>query len=158
MSKERLCIYVAGPFTAKDIDGILKNLDNAIQAGNAVVKRGHHPYIPHLNYYMTANASNPFFAGRSDIDEQNDRRWVDVDAPWVLLCDAIYIMPQAYEKPVGSYPCSECQASKIGRCGYHLTWKSKGAKHEYENAVARGTRVFWSIDDIPKAPEWEGTH
>jgi hypothetical protein len=141
MSKERLCIYIAGPFTAKDLDGIMKNLDNAIRAGNAVIQRGHHPYVPHLTYYMAASDSNPFGHG---LEGQNDRRWIDVDAPWVLMCDAIYVMPTAYKWNYDVFSEGE------------RVWLSRGAKHEYEEAVKRGMTVYWSIDDIPKAPDWEG--
>lgn len=135
-SINRLKIYVAGPFSAPTMEGILANIDRAIKAGNDVVRKGHHPYIPHLNFYQAAHESSPYGTG---LASQNDRRWIDVDAPWVLACDAIYITPSSYEDKDGE-----------------RIWKSRGAKHEYEQALKTGKLVFMKLDEIPQLPDFEG--
>ena len=144
--KKRLLVYVAGPFSAPTEQGILVNLDRAILAANTVIARGHHPYLPHLTYYNAAHWSNPFGSGLAG---QNDRRWIDVDAPWVLLCDAIYIMPTAYESKT---------VTENGATYTERVWKSRGAMHEYQEALKAGRKIFWSVEELPEAPPWEGQH
>ena len=43
-----LLIYIAGPYTASDRQGIDRNVNRAIDVGIEIFNKGHFPYVPHL--------------------------------------------------------------------------------------------------------------
>ena len=57
-------IYVAGPYTPKNCDLhdasriAMKNVDKAIEVGNALIEKGHFPFIPHLSHYVHVHHSS----------------------------------------------------------------------------------------------------
>src|SRR6266436_7940485 len=81
MSKP-LRIYIAGPYTAQDHDGHESNTHRAIDAGIAVFRKGHYPYIPHLTHYVDLRAKGT----------GTNLTWADYiawDMPWLDMCDAL---------------------------------------------------------------------
>lgn len=77
-----LRIYIAGPYTAPDPEGLEKNTHRAIDAGITVFEKGHFPYIPHLTHYVDLRAAH----------NQKTLTWSDYiawDLPWLDLCDAL---------------------------------------------------------------------
>ena len=51
MSKP-LLIYVAGPYTAERRADRRNNTERAMDAGLALVAKGHYPVVPHLTHYL----------------------------------------------------------------------------------------------------------
>lgn len=77
-----LRIYIAGPYTAPDKKGLETNTLRAIDAGIAVFRKGHFPYIPHLTHYVDLRATE----NRTTLTWSDYISW---DTPWLDLCDAI---------------------------------------------------------------------
>jgi uncharacterized protein DUF4406 len=71
-------IYVAGPYTKGDV---AINVRNAIEAGNALLKAGHAPYIPHLTHFWHLVYPGPY------------EQWLALDLHWVRQCDALLRLP-----------------------------------------------------------------
>src|SRR5688572_14477432 len=49
-------IYVAGPYTAPTPAAVEANVARAIDAGLALARAGHEPFIPHLAHYLELRA------------------------------------------------------------------------------------------------------
>ena len=81
MSKS-LRIYIAGPYTAADQNGHELNTLRAIDAGIAIFKKGHLPYIPHLTHYVDMRAKQTGIR----LEWSDYIKW---DMPWLELCDAL---------------------------------------------------------------------
>jgi hypothetical protein len=77
-----LRIYVAGPYTSPDENGLELNTHRAIDAGLSVFQKGHYPYIPHLTHYVDIRAK----AGRIELSWSDYIKW---DLPWLDVCDAL---------------------------------------------------------------------
>lgn len=67
-------IYIAAPYTKGDV---AKNVRRAIEAAEAVVRKGHTPYIPHLSHFWHLVAPHP-------VDF-----WYAYDLEWLAVCDAV---------------------------------------------------------------------
>ena len=94
-----LKIYIAGPilgeykdrkhedvpYALHEVTRIMNlNVQKAIQAAIQVMKFGHFPFLPHLNYYLHIN---------SDTEFPRDY-WLQWDNTWLDLCDALlYLAP-----------------------------------------------------------------
>jgi hypothetical protein len=50
-------IYIAGPYSSHDHAAVDTNVTAAIDAGIAVLKRGHVPFIPHLSHFVDLRAT-----------------------------------------------------------------------------------------------------
>ncbi len=81
MSKP-LRIYVAGPYTALDRNDHEANTQKAIDAGIAIFRKGHIPYVPHLTHYVDLRAKQTGIKLA-----WND--YIEWDMPWLDLCDAL---------------------------------------------------------------------
>ena len=66
-------VYIAGPYTKGDV---ALNVRSAIEAGDAVLKAGHLPFIPHLCHYW-----HTIFPGRYE-------QWTAYDLGWLPVCEA----------------------------------------------------------------------
>ncbi len=71
-------IYVAGPYSKGDV---AVNVKNAVFAADIIVAKGHTPYIPHLTHFWHMLSPRPYGF------------WLDYDAEWLTLCDALYRIP-----------------------------------------------------------------
>jgi len=112
---ESMRIYVAGPYTAADAKGHEINTSRAIDAGIAIYRKGHFPYVPHLTHFVDLRAK------RTGVK----LGWADYiawDMPWLEVCDALLYLG-----------------------------KSKGADLELERASRLGKRIFYSLEQIPRA-------
>lgn len=49
-------IYVAGPFSDRSEQAVLKNVMIAVDAGWELLRRGHDALVPHLNYWLDQRA------------------------------------------------------------------------------------------------------
>ena len=94
-----LKIYIAGPilgeykdrkhedvpYALHEVTRIMNlNVQKAIQAAIQVMKFGHFPFLPHLNYYLHIN---------SDTEFPRDY-WLQSDNTWPDFCDALlYLAP-----------------------------------------------------------------
>lgn len=81
-------IYIAGPYTAKNYNGHEANTLRAIDAGIAVFRKGHVPYVPHLTHYVDLRAKQ---AGIKMT--WND--YIKWDLPWLDLCDALLYLDKS---------------------------------------------------------------
>lgn len=99
-------LYIAGPIT---IGRKLDNLRNAIEAAEQAVRRGWEPYVPHLNMVWEL-----FF-------EHPHAWWMDLDRPWLRVCDAILRLPG----------------------------ESRGADEEVRLAIEAGKPIFWGLAELP---------
>ena len=90
MSREKkesvvlMLIYVAGPFTSPTEDGIEANIRAAIDAGIAIVDRGHWPMIPHLNRLIDLRYEE---TGR---ERPGWHFWMAFTNAQLLACDALF--------------------------------------------------------------------
>lgn len=81
----RLKIYVAGPYTAPDDAAVEANVRKAIDAGIAILKRGHYPFIPHLTHFVDKRSA----------EVKAGLRWEDYlvwDRAWLEDCDALLFL------------------------------------------------------------------
>lgn len=80
-------IYIAGPYSADTPAEVDANVQRAIDAGIAVIKKGHVPYIPHLSHWVDKRASE--LNQPITWDE-----WMEIDSVWLSACDALlYLAP-----------------------------------------------------------------
>lgn len=75
---KKLRVYIAGPLTAGDR---MANIKQAILAGDAVLKAGHIPFIPHLNSFWEMLCYN------------SPDTWLEWDFAWLHLCDCLIRLP-----------------------------------------------------------------
>lgn len=71
-------VYIAGPYTGGSVTA---NVRFAIQAGDAVLKAGHCPYIPHLNHLWDLVCPGSY------------SQWLNLDLNWLPLCDVLIRLP-----------------------------------------------------------------
>ena len=78
-------IYVAGPYTASSESEIQQNVNNAIDAGIEVYKKGHFPYLPHLTHWIELRSKQT----------NKGLKWEDyleMDRSWLENCDALLFL------------------------------------------------------------------
>lgn len=75
-------IYIAGPYTADSEQVIERNVQTAIDAGIALVLRGHAPFIPHLTHFVDQRCREIGIAIHWDT-------YLTWDLEWLELCDAV---------------------------------------------------------------------
>ena len=71
-------IYIAGPYTKGDQ---MQNVRTAIDAAEALVVKGHTPFIPHLSAFWHLVAPHPV------------EFWYAYDLEWLAVCDAVLRLP-----------------------------------------------------------------
>ncbi len=88
--KNKLRIYVAGPYTPENSDGhdavriAHKNVQNAIKTGIKLIEKGHIPFIPHLMHFVHLETIKPL----------SKDFYYNYDMEWLKYCNAlIYIGP-----------------------------------------------------------------
>jgi len=83
----KLKIYVAGPYSASSEHERELNTRRAIDAGLALFKLGHAPFIPHLTHYVDLQAHRTGVAMTWD-------DYIRLDLAWLDVCDALlYLGP-----------------------------------------------------------------
>lgn len=71
-------IYVAGPYAH---GAPARNVRRAIDAAEALLARGHHPFVPHLNHFW--HARHP-----------HDRAvWLALDLAWLPFAEGVLRLP-----------------------------------------------------------------
>ena len=82
---EKLKIYVAGPYQPKncslhDASRVAqRNTDKAIEVGNALIEKGHYPFIPHLSHFIHIHYSckRDYFEWWYEYDNTFLNNWAD---------------------------------------------------------------------------------
>lgn len=74
-------VYVAGPYTADDHEGVELNVARAIHAGNRLLDAGVWPYVPHLSHFQHAAKARGY------------EEWMALDFAWLRKCDALVRLP-----------------------------------------------------------------
>lgn len=82
---KREIIYIAGPITAPTKAQERKNVLAAIEIGIEILKLGHYPFIPHLNWFMVPMMEK---AGL----KMGWRDFMDWDEPFRAFCDSLYFI------------------------------------------------------------------
>jgi hypothetical protein len=60
-----LRIYVAGPYSPVEVEGnnkivvAARNVNRAIEIAIELIKKGHNPFVPHLNHYISIHEGCP---------------------------------------------------------------------------------------------------
>jgi len=80
--KTSLKIYVAGPYTAGSENEIFQNVLKALDAGLALWKKGHYPYIPHLTHFVDSRAREKGISMKWE-------DYIEWDRVWLESCDAL---------------------------------------------------------------------
>lgn len=84
---DEIRVYIAGPYSALSDYEIAANVMRAIDAGIAIAKRGHTPYIPHLTHFVELR-SQEIGAGLQYED------YMRMDEAWLACADALlYLAP-----------------------------------------------------------------
>ena len=105
-----LRIFVSGPYSADTAEKREANTQRAIDAGIAIIHRGHHAYIPHLTHYLDIRATaigQPL--GYED--------YMRLDLEWLHFCDALLT--------IGSSPGADRElqfAERNGLIIYRSVW------------------------------------
>lgn len=71
-------VFISGPYQYPDP---VINTRNAILAGEEVIKRGHIPFIPHLNHLWHTVSPHPI------------NYWMEYDLEWMKSCDVVWRLP-----------------------------------------------------------------
>ena len=77
-----LRIYIAGPYSGNTREAIQQNVNRAIDAGMAILKKGHHPYVPHLTDLVDQRA-------RENGTPMSWEEFMQWDTPWLEASDAL---------------------------------------------------------------------
>ena len=77
-------VYVAGPLGPLDQDARMPNVRAAIDAGVALMRAGHTPFVPHLMHY---------FEGRPGCESLGYEDFMRVDFEWLDDCDCMLRLP-----------------------------------------------------------------
>ena len=80
-----LRIYIAGPYTAETQEQQLANAYVAIDAGIAVLLKGHFPFVPHLSHWVDMRA-------REEGIKLKWEDYIDWDMEWLRQCDALLFL------------------------------------------------------------------
>ena len=73
-----MIIYVSGPYSLGDVS---KNIRRACLAGDAILRKGHIPFIPHLSHLWHL------------ISPKTWEEWLRIDTALIGLCDALLRLP-----------------------------------------------------------------
>ena len=68
-------VYLAAPYTEGDPE---KNVEIAIDAATYLRRRGHAPFVPHLNHYWAKRDKT-----------SNYEIWMEYDRQWIPVCEAL---------------------------------------------------------------------
>ena len=66
--------YIAGPYSQGDV---CENVRKACFAGDAILKKGHIPFIPHLTHLWHLISPKPY------------KEWLRIDIEMMSICDAV---------------------------------------------------------------------
>ncbi len=75
-------IYIAGPYSAGSETQIDANVRAAVDAGIAVFRKGHYPFVPHLTHFVDLRAKEL----GTKLEWEDYIRW---DLEWLRQCDAV---------------------------------------------------------------------
>jgi len=92
----RLRIYVAGPLSANEGEskGPASNIKKADEAGKAIFRLGHHPYVPHTMTSTWLDEKDGCFHDYTRVVEE-------FDFGWLRMCDLLFLLP-GWEKSRGT--------------------------------------------------------
>lgn len=119
-------IYVAGPYTAATLEEIEENVERAIDAGIALIRKRHFPFIPHLSHYVEMRAMKTAIIGDAEGGAIPYETWLRQDRVWLEFCDGLLLLAH-----------------------------SPGADRELEVAGSLGLPIWTDVKSVPSA-ELEG--
>ncbi len=76
-------VYVAGPLSAPDAEGVRRNVQRAIEVGNRLLDAGLWPFVPHLTCQLDAHTPRHY------------EEWLAYDLAVLRRMDALLRMPGA---------------------------------------------------------------
>ena len=81
-------IYVCGPLSNPEFVEQARNITAAIDAGIALIKRGHEPFIPHLSYWTSMRAE--------ELDQPIEyERWLEIDFAWLRVAEGLLFLGES---------------------------------------------------------------
>jgi len=84
---KKRAIYVAGAYSSGTTMGTLLNIRRAIQWGNEIMKAGHAPLVPHLDFQMIINLQGRYIPEVKDLQE--------IAMAWLEKADAVFVVPDS---------------------------------------------------------------
>jgi len=78
MKRNKLKVYIAGPYTNGDV---CVNVKAAMDMGDRVLAAGYNVFVPHLYHFMHMNKQHHY------------KTWIDTDIVWLEVCDAMIRIP-----------------------------------------------------------------
>ena len=109
-------VYVAGPYTAPTPEGVVRNVEVAIDAANRLLDAGLWPYVPHLSHYLHARKARDYEA------------WLGLDLAVLGRMDALLRLPgesRGADREV--FHMTEVLARPVFTCEYDLyAWAHDG--------------------------------
>lgn len=120
------CIYIVSRLTGNPID-YLTNMRQTFKAAAELWRRGHYPFVPALDYQIYIELDGEYgLGGRSPYPASLE---------WMRRCDSVLML--------NGYTIDKAIHINI------ITFDSKGAEGEYEEAVRVGKKIYWNINDVP---------
>ena len=80
-------VFISGAYSASTEEGILRNVNEAIDMGNYLIGLGYNVFVPHLSHLQHQR------------QEQTYEKWMDICFDWILCCDYLLRLPN--ESPGG---------------------------------------------------------
>lgn len=116
-------IYVAGPIRSATPEGVNTNVENAMRVGLELLKKGHAPFIPHLNHPMDLFVKT-VYPPNMHLDYEDYMLW---DDEFLITCQGFfYISPSpgadrelARAKKIGLRIFSSLKDVPINEVGLH---------------------------------------
>ena len=114
-------IYVAYRYSADNVLDVLSNIGRAIHVGTLIARKGHYPYIPHLDCFI-AMFDGSYLDGREIPLEYYYKSSLE----WLKVCDAIYIVDELDIRD------------------------SKGVAREFEYCMETSKPVYFYLTQLPE--------
>lgn len=77
-------IYIAGKYSDPNILGVLNNIHDGIKAATTILKRGHEPFCPFLDYQFQ------FFDKSLTIED-----YYRYSMAWLEVSDIVFVLPDS---------------------------------------------------------------
>jgi hypothetical protein len=128
--KHKLRIYVAGPYTAPTSSKLEENTKRAIDAGIALLHKGHTPFIPHLTHYVDLRAQERGITISWD-------EYIKWDTEWLDACDALLYL--------GSSKGADLELEHAKAAGKQVFMSVEDVPTAGENPDQSATRIMSSL-------------
>ncbi len=103
-----MIVYIAAPYSRGDV---AQNVHNVIKVANAIIERGHTPYIPHLTHFWHLITPKPY------------EFWLDYDLKFLPKCDCLL-------RTLGASSGGDVEVEEARKLGVPVYYKIKDIPDE----------------------------